>query len=194
MRITGGRARGIPLTAPRGDGTRPATDQLREAVFSSLGPRVEGARIADLFAGTGAYGLEAMSRGAAAGLFVENSPDVVACLRKNLVAVSKSCGTDTADWQILAQKIYTVAPDLGPFDLVFMDPPYAMIAERIPEIFQAHIAPMIAAGGRLCFEMPGNLDLQLDGWTATRRLGKSGKDKPSAVFYERDQASTGCNR
>ena len=187
MRITGGRACGISLAAPGGDGTRPATDQLREAVFSSLGTRVEGARIADLFAGTGAYGLEAMSRGAAAGLFVENSPEVVACLRKNLVAVGKSCGADTADWRILAQKIYTIPPGLGPFDLVFMDPPYAMIAERIPEIFKAHIAPMVANHGRLCFEMPGNLDLPLQGWTATRRLGKSGKDKPSAVFYERDR-------
>lgn len=185
MRITGGRARGIPLTAPKGDGTRPATDQLREAVFSSLGPRIESARIADLFAGTGAYGLEAMSRGAAAGLFVENSPDVVACLRKNLAAVAKSCGANTADWQVLAQKIYTLPTGLGPFDLVFMDPPYAMIAERIPDIFHIHIAPLIAEGGRLCFEMPGNLELPLDGWVVTRRLGKSGKDKPSAVFYER---------
>jgi 16S rRNA (guanine966-N2)-methyltransferase len=185
MRITGGRARGIPLAAPKGEATRPATDQLREAVFSSLGSQIEGARIADLFAGTGAYGLEAMSRGAATGRFVENSPDVVACLRKNLAAVSKSCGADPGAWQIFTQKIYNIPTGLGPFDLVFMDPPYAMIAERIPKIFQAHIAPLIAEGGRLCFEMPGNLDLPLTGWIATRRLGKAGKDKPTLVFYTR---------
>lgn len=186
MRITGGLARGIPLTAPKGDGTRPATDQLREAVFSSLGPRINGARIADLFAGTGAYGLEAMSRGAASGCFVENSREVVACLKKNLAAATKSCAADPDNWQVLAQKIYTIPPGLGPFDVVFMDPPYAMIEERIPQIFQEHVSGMIAEDGILCFEMPGNLELDLPGWTAVRRLGKTGKDKPTAVFYERE--------
>jgi 16S rRNA (guanine966-N2)-methyltransferase len=185
MRITGGKARGIPLIAPKGEGTRPATDQLREAVFSSLGPRINGARIADLFAGTGAYGLEAMSRGAASGCFVENSPDVVTCLKKNFSAVIKSCGARPDDWRVLAQKIYTIPAGLGPFDIVFMDPPYAMIEKRIPQIFQEHVSGVIADGGILCFEMPGNLELELPGWTATRRLGKVGKDKPTSVFYQR---------
>ena len=185
MRITGGLARGIPLTAPKGDGTRPATDQLREAVFSSLGARIEGARIADLFAGTGAYGLEAMSRGASSGLFVENSRKVVACLKKNLSAALESCGAKPTDWRVLAQKIYTIPSGLGPFDIVFMDPPYAMIEDRIPEIFAEHIAGIVAPDGLVCFEMPGNLDLELNGWEATRRLGKVGKDKPTIVFYQR---------
>ena len=79
MRITGGKARGIPLASPKGDATRPATDQLREAVFSSLGARIEGAQVADLFAGTGAYGLEAMSRGAIGGIFVEAFERAWAC-------------------------------------------------------------------------------------------------------------------
>lgn len=184
MRITGGKARGIALTAPKGDGTRPATDQLREAVFSSLGPRIEGARIADLFAGTGAYGLEAMSRGARSGLFIENSREVVACLKKNLIAVCKSCGADPSDWRLLAQKVYTLPKNLGPFDIVFMDPPYAMIEARLPEIFAEHIAGMVADQGLVCFEMPGNLDLELPGWKPVRRLGKTGKDKPTAVFYQ----------
>lgn len=186
MRITGGKARGIPLTAPKGDGTRPATDQLREAVFSSLGPRIEGARIADLFAGTGAYGLEAMSRGASSGLFVENSREVVACLKKNLAAVSKSCAANSADWRVLAQKIYAIPKGLGPFDLVFIDPPYDMIEERVPEIFAEHISGIVAVDGIVCFEMPGNLELELTGWTAVRRLGKTGKDKPTAVFYQNE--------
>lgn len=186
MRITGGKARGIPLTAPKGDGTRPATDQLREAVFSSLGPRVEGARIADLFAGTGAYGLEAMSRGANSGLFVENSREVVACLKKNVAAVSKSCGAKSADWRVLAQKINTVPKGLSPFDLVFMDPPYAMIEKRMPDIFAQHISGMVAADGIVCFEMPGNLELELTGWKPIRRLGKAGKEKPTAVFYQNE--------
>ena len=185
MRVTGGKARGIQLTAPKGDGTRPATDQLREAVFSSLGSRIEGARIADLFAGTGAYGLEAMSRGASGGLFVENSPDAVACLRKNIAAVVKSCNASSDDWPLLAQKIYTIPRGLGPFDIIFMDPPYAMIETRIPDIFVEHISPIVAEGGVICFEMPGSLELELDGWKIARRLGKAGKDKPNAVFYAR---------
>lgn len=188
MRITGGRARAIALTAPKGQGTRPATDQLREAVFSSLGERIKGARIADLFAGTGAYGLEAMSRGASCGLFVENSREVVACLKKNRAAVCKSCGANPDDWRVLAQKIYTIPPGLGPFDIVFMDPPYAMIAKRIPEIFAQHIGGIVGAGGIVCFEMPGNIKLELPGWKMARRLGKAGKDKPTAVFYERSQS------
>jgi 16S rRNA (guanine966-N2)-methyltransferase len=187
MRITGGAARGIQLTAPKGDGTRPATDQLREAVFSSLGSRVEGARIADFFAGTGAYGLEAMSRGACSGLFVENSREVMACLKKNLSAVAKSCGASSSNWRVLAQKVYTIPVGLGPFDIVFMDPPYAMIEERMPQIFEEHISKVVGPDGVVCFEMPGNLDLDLTGWDVIRRLGKKGKDKPTAVFYQKRQ-------
>ena len=71
MRITGGLARSIPLILPKGDAVRPATDALRQAVFSSLAARVAGARFLDLFAGSGAYGLEALSRGASSGVFVE---------------------------------------------------------------------------------------------------------------------------
>ena len=72
MRITGGRAGGIPLKAPKGNHTRPATDRLRESVFSSLGASIEGCKVADLFAGTGSYGLEALSRGAASSTFFES--------------------------------------------------------------------------------------------------------------------------
>src|SRR5258708_32993696 len=74
MRISGGIARGITLATPKGDATRPATDGMRQAVFSSLGASVVGARFLDLFAGSGAYGLEALSPGAASGVFVEQSP------------------------------------------------------------------------------------------------------------------------
>src|SRR5436305_7428009 len=97
MRISGGRARGIPLVAPKGDAVRPATDGMRQAVFSSLGARVVGARFVDLFAGSGAYGLEAWSRGAAGGLFVEKSAKTISCLRQNIAAVAKSVGRDARE-------------------------------------------------------------------------------------------------
>ena len=92
MRISGGLARGIELSVPKGDAVRPATDGMRQAVFSSLGPRVAGARFVDLFAGSGAYGLEAFSRGASGGTFVEQNAKAAACLRKNIAAVCRSLG------------------------------------------------------------------------------------------------------
>ncbi|MDR2676021.1 MAG: RsmD family RNA methyltransferase [Opitutaceae bacterium] len=90
MRITGGIARGIPLVVPKGDAVRPATDGMRQAVFSSLAARVPGAWFLDLCAGSGAYGLEAVSRGAAGGVFVEKNAKAAACLRRNIEAVCKS--------------------------------------------------------------------------------------------------------
>ena len=92
MRISGGGARGIPLRVPKGDAVRPATDALRQAIFSSLAQRVPGARFLDLFAGSGAYGLEALSRGAVGGVFVENNFQALGCLRQNVAAVCKSLG------------------------------------------------------------------------------------------------------
>ncbi|MEM7791089.1 MAG: RsmD family RNA methyltransferase [Verrucomicrobiota bacterium] len=187
MRITGGKARGILLKAPKGKETRPATDRLRESVFSSLGPRVDGARVADLFAGTGAYGLEAMSRGASGGIFVENSTEVIACLRENLAAVSKSCGRYSADdWRILAQKIYAIDARVGLFDIVFIDPPYALIGPKIRTIFSDHISEITTEESIVCLEMPGDLEVDILGWKQVRRLGKTGRDKPTAVFFERD--------
>lgn len=185
MRITGGAARGIQLSAPKGGATRPATDQMREALFSSLGSHIEGARVADLFAGTGAYGLEAMSRGAVSGMFIESSSTVVACLKKNLSAVSKSCEATPTQWRVLNQSIQTIPQSLGTFDIVFMDPPYEMIETKVPDIFRQHVAPLLSPEGRLYMEMPGHLDVALDGWAATRRLGKPRKDKPTVVLYQR---------
>ena len=86
MRISGGGARGIPLAVPKGDAVRPATDGMRQSVFSSLGARVVGARFLDLFAGSGGYGLEALSRGAAGGVFVEQNAKAAACVRQNIAA------------------------------------------------------------------------------------------------------------
>src|SRR6186713_1475308 len=90
MRISGGGARGITLAVPKGDAVRPATDGMRQSVFSSLGARVTGARFLDLFAGSGGYGLEALSRGAAGGVFVEQNARTAGFIRDNLTAVCKS--------------------------------------------------------------------------------------------------------
>ena len=189
MRITGGQARGIPLVLPKGDAVRPATDALRQAVFSSIASRVPEARFLDLFAGSGAYGLEALSRGATGGAFVEKNPKAAECLRRNLAAVCKSLARDAAGLAVVQADATTVALDQGGVpDLVFIDPPYAIISEVAPGLFSrltALLAPK--ADPVIVFEMPGELALEPDGWTCVKRLGK-GARQPTANFYRRTSA------
>ncbi len=185
MRITGGRARGIPLRAPAGPATRPATDRLREAVFSSLGPAVEGARVADLFAGTGAYGLEALSRGAASTAFYETGREALACLRRNLESVLRSCNLNTDAAQVVARDAFAAtAPPDGGFDLVFADPPYDLPAVRRDDLF-ATAARLAAPEARLVIELPGDAEPAAPGWTLSRRLGKPGRDRPGAALFQK---------
>src|SRR4051812_32476991 len=145
MRISGGNARGITLTVPKGDAVRPATDGMRQALFSSLGAFVVGARFLDLFAGSGAYGLEALSRGAESGTFVEQNAKAIACLRQNIAAVCKSVRRDAGALTILPADARTVP--LGGTtvpDLVFIDPPYELINEISDSIF-ARLTDALAA-------------------------------------------------
>ncbi|HEY9155314.1 MAG TPA: RsmD family RNA methyltransferase, partial [Opitutaceae bacterium] len=113
MRISGGDARGITLRVPKGDAVRPATDGMRQAVFSSIAARVPGAVFLDLFAGSGAYGLEALSRGAGRGYFVEKSNPAVQCLRQNLAAVCKSVKREERDFVIAAADVLAWALPVG---------------------------------------------------------------------------------
>jgi 16S rRNA (guanine966-N2)-methyltransferase len=120
MRIIAGRWRGRPLEAPPGDATRPTSDRLREALFSMLASRLgsfEDLRVADLFAGSGALGLEALSRGAAHATFVENDPGAAAIIRRN-------AGKLGATIEMLTRSALAL-PRAQPFDLIFADPPYA---------------------------------------------------------------------
>ena len=186
MRISGGRARGIPLAVPKGDAVRPATDGLRQAAFSSLGAYVAGARFLDLFAGSGAYGLEALSRGAAGGVFVEKNAKAAACLRQNLAAVCKSLGRDTADLEVRQADALTAPLEAGGVpDLVFIDPPYALIRTVAPGLF-ARLAVALAPkpDALVVFEMPGEIDLAPDGWVPVKRLGQ-GVRQPTVVFFTR---------
>ena len=120
MRIIAGAWRGRAIEAPAGTGTRPTSDRAREGLFSMLTSRLgtfEDLKVADLFAGTGSYGLEALSRGAAGCTFVENDRNAIDALRRN---VAKLDAGDRAD--VRAQDATRIAG--GPFDLVFLDPPY----------------------------------------------------------------------
>lgn len=183
MRITGGLARGIPLALPKGDSVRPATDAMRQAVFSSLGGRVEGARFWDLFAGSGAYGLEALSRGAAGGVFVERDARTAEFIRRNLAAVGKSLGRGTPDGLVINGDATSVTPPGEAPDLVFIDPPYELIPEIGPKLF-ARLTVLLAAQDDplIVFEMPGECELAPAGWTCARRLGKGARQPTVAIF------------
>jgi len=186
MRISGGAARGIPLLVPKGDAVRPATDGLRQAVFSSLATRVPAARFLDLFAGSGAYGLEALSRGAQGGVFVEQNARAADCLRRNLTAVCKSLRRAEDDLLVLTGDASAVPLGGGAApDLVFVDPPYDLIGELVIPLFARLSAALVGQPDPLViFEMPGGTELQPAGWTAVKRLGK-GFRQPSAVFFRR---------
>jgi len=125
MRIVGGRLRGRTLTAPKSRAIRPTTDRLRQALFNVLahayGDPISGARVLDLFAGTGALGLEALSRGAAFALFVDNGAEARALLRENIAALG--LGGATRVFRRDAVQLGAVHP-LAPFSLAFLDPPY----------------------------------------------------------------------
>jgi 16S rRNA (guanine966-N2)-methyltransferase len=120
MRIIAGKWRGRPLEAPPGLGTRPTADRVRETLFSMLASRLgsfEELRVADLFAGSGALGFEALSRGGASATFVENDAAAAAVIRRNAAKLD-------AEVRVLAGSALAL-PRSEPFDLIFADPPYA---------------------------------------------------------------------
>jgi 16S rRNA (guanine966-N2)-methyltransferase len=122
MRIIAGQWRGRPLVAPPGEATRPTSERAREALFSMLASRLgdfDGLRVADLYAGTGALGLEALSRGAAHATFVENDKAAVTALRANIL----KCDAERAT-AVLQQPVQAIGRAPAPFDLLLLDPPY----------------------------------------------------------------------
>ncbi len=187
MRISGGAARGVTLDVPKGDAVRPATDGMRQAVFSSLGARVNEARFADLFAGSGAYGLEAYSRGAAGGVFVEQNAKAAACIRRNITVVAKSAGRGEAELRLLAGDALAWRPAAGEArpDLVFADPPYPIIEEIAPRLFAGLLEVFEGVADPLVvFELPGEIELAPQGWVCRKRLGK-GARQPTVAFFMR---------
>jgi 16S rRNA (guanine966-N2)-methyltransferase len=120
--VVAGAYRGRRLQAPAGRSTRPTSDRVREALFSILGPAVEDARVLDLFAGSGALGIEALSRGAAEAVFVDSDVRAVAAVRANLEAVGAEAPVHRRD--ALAW-LASTASGGRTFDLVFADPPYS---------------------------------------------------------------------
>jgi 16S rRNA (guanine966-N2)-methyltransferase len=150
MRITGGVYRSRALKAPKGSLTRPTSDRVREALFSILGPRAGAESVLDLYAGTGALGLEALSRGAAAVVFVERSKDALAALRANVEALGAGDKV-----RVLASSVERAAARLERerFELVFADPPYADVKGGLTKsTLEALFVPLLEARGMLVLE------------------------------------------
>ncbi|MGH8992733.1 MAG: 16S rRNA (guanine(966)-N(2))-methyltransferase RsmD [Acidimicrobiia bacterium] len=144
-RVIAGEAGGRRLAVPRGGGVRPTSDRVKESVFSALGPRLVGSRVLDLYAGTGALAIEALSRGAAGAVLVERDREALAAIATNLEA------TGVGPARVIRGDVVAVlgsppAPE-GPFDLVLADPPYDLPGEDV-----ATVLTLLAGGGWLAPE------------------------------------------
>ena len=123
MRVIAGEAGGLRLVAPKGDRTRPTADRVKESLFSALGGRVDGASVLDLYAGSGALAIEALSRGARSAVLVDRAQPAAVAIRANLATTRM-----TEQARVVRRSVEAVLrdrpPPEAPFDLVFLDPPY----------------------------------------------------------------------
>lgn len=169
MRIIAGKWRGRPIEAPPGLGTRPTADRVRETLFSMLASRLgnfEDLRVADLFAGSGALGFEALSRGAASATFVENDPRAAAVIRRNAQKLA-------APFQLLVISALAL-PRSDPFDLIFADPPYSAGSGSAVVAVVAK-AGWLAPGGWMSIETSHEDDVEPGEFTvdASRVVGRA---------------------
>ncbi|MDE3133779.1 MAG: 16S rRNA (guanine(966)-N(2))-methyltransferase RsmD [Acidobacteriota bacterium] len=157
MRVVAGRLGGRSLRAPRGTDTRPTSDRVREALFSIL-DSVAGAQVLDLFAGSGALGIEALSRGAATATFVDSSAAAIAIVRQNLAQL----GLEAEVLRLPALRALACRPVADrQYDLVFLDPPYRMASALSSEL-SAALPPVLAPAARVVVESDRRLPLALD--------------------------------
>jgi 16S rRNA (guanine966-N2)-methyltransferase len=159
MRVIAGDLKGQRLVAPRGWKVRPTSDRVREAIFSILGARVEGARVVDLYCGTGALAIEALSRGAASAVLVDRDtrPALGNVQRLGLGDRAELTRADVGRW--LAQVSGSSAA--GKFDLVFVDAPYRL-ADPVAQDLNTHLPHLLAEGGRAVVESGARRPLQID--------------------------------
>ena len=192
MRIIAGTYRSRILKGLKGLALRPTSDRLRETLFSVLGPEVSGSRFVDLFAGTGAIGIEALSRGAREVVFIENHPPAVKLIRRNLESLEITSGATvhTADalrgLELLVSKNKGATPG---FDFIFLDPPYAAAADYTRVLEFLGSANLLASGGvviaehRSKFELPEEIG-------ALRRVRVLKQGDAALSFYRRRPSNT----
>lgn len=172
MRVITGKARGVSLKTPEGMLTRPTADRVKEALFSIIQFEIPGARVLDLFAGTGQLGIEALSRGAAEAVFVDARREACDLVRENL----RRTGLSQQGSVVCADYMAALGRMAGRFDLVFLDPPYAEVflenaLKRLSEI------DILQKRGIIVTERPlgKELDLELPGFVRSRdyKYGKT---------------------
>jgi 16S rRNA (guanine(966)-N(2))-methyltransferase RsmD len=159
MRVIAGELGGQSLVAPRGWKVRPTSDRVREAIFSALGERVAAASVLDLYCGTGALAIEALSRGAARAVLVDRDtrPALGNVERLGLRERAELVRADVGRW--LEQ--VPPAPGAGKFDLVFVDAPYRL-ADRVAQDLNTHLPRLLASGGRAIVESGASRPLRID--------------------------------
>jgi 16S rRNA (guanine966-N2)-methyltransferase len=181
MRITGGQAGGRILKVPKGMAVRPTPDLVKQAVFNSLGERVVGARVLELFAGSGALSLECLSRGAKYALCVELSPKHADFIRRN--AASPELPPDSL--AVRTQDVFAVIPQLiaagQQFDLILADPPYGeknvgrrstSLAQKLIDV--PELPKLLAPGGRLVLGHARRDTLEIPKWWTEAKVMKHG--------------------
>jgi 16S rRNA (guanine966-N2)-methyltransferase len=161
MRIIAGKYRGRKLKSPPSLQTRPTSDRLRETLFNILAPRIEGARFLDLCAGSGAVGIEALSRGAAHAAFVDRSRKMYALIETNLKALNVSGDQiEVVSRDALEFLKRRARQEAAAFDMIFFDPPYAMDYETVLDYVGEQAPQMLAAGGVMIVEHQRKKDLK----------------------------------
>lgn len=182
IRITGGAWRGRRLRTPRGDATRPSSDAYRESVLQLLGERVEGARVLDLFAGSGALGLECLSRGAVSVVAVEKARGALETLRRN----ADDLGLAADRFRVVAGDAYRPRAR-GPFDVAFVAPPYPQFqaaGHRVRKLV-ADLAGMLDPGGVVVVQA-GTGDFHPEGLPGLRLADERRYGKTTFWFLEPD--------
>jgi 16S rRNA (guanine966-N2)-methyltransferase len=177
MRIIAGTLKGRRLAAPTWAGLRPTSDKLRETLFNVIAPRIEGARFLDGYAGTGAVGFEALSRGAAHVTFVERDPRACRLIAENAARCGLSDG-----YTIVRDRVGRPSRAFGPFDIVFLDPPYAEAEDDVDAAVTAALAWLTPSGLLILEHAVRDPVRTLDGARVTRDL-RSGDS--ALAFIER---------
>lgn len=181
MRVISGRLRSRRLHAPRGDGTRPTHDRVKEALFSVLG-NISGYTVADLYAGTGALGIEALSRGARHACFVERNRIALECLRRNVqeLALVEQC-------TIIAHDLQSALPDLlqlAPVDLAFCDPPWPHMDEAITLLSKLEPARWLGVEGLLVLEHPARFEPATHAFIGLEKTSQRRWGDTAVSFYQ----------
>jgi 16S rRNA (guanine966-N2)-methyltransferase len=195
MRVIAGTYRSRILKSLKGLALRPTSDRLRETLFNVLGPSVSGVRFLDLFAGTGAIGIEALSRGATEVVFIENHPPAAKLIRKNLDSLGIRSGFTVlaADALRGLEKLVSRQEGTGPgFDYIFLDPPYAAAEDYARVLKFLGSTDLLSSGGVVVAEHRRNFDLGEEAG-ALRRFRVLRQGDAALSFYRRRGESGGEN-